>query len=683
MIYLAADFETSVEEDYNYHIEHNDNEHTRVYLWCVQELFDDCDKFDCYKIGEESTIRVKNKIANAGYDIKSFMQYLEKLNDNCVVYFHNLKFDGAFIRYWLIDNGYKFVDLYNVLKEEFPDEVEYDLCDLKYENTIKKFNFSKQPGTYEYLITNTGVWHYLNVYFKDHRVIFRDSLKLFNTSLEELLKAHNTYEKIKVRKTSLDVEKLRAPKYEVSEEELVRCKNDTIGLAYVLGLHLLDKKSEAYLSSNTIGGCAINRYIGSLSKEKKKRKRIEAYKELFPELSTPLDDFIRASYRGGWSYVNPLHAGKILEDVEVYDMNSMYPTAMTYDKMPYGLPILKREYDTYNFDINKVYEDADTFPENSFYVIQFTAAFIIKKDGLPFLLKNNRKFSNSIYFDHCVLTLPEPLYILLKENYNVVITSPTINIVVFRAKAGLFKDYIFSLYDKKQKYGNEGNRVLKDTYKLLMNSLYGKFGQRRRTYHKIEHNNTKINTEIPFVQEYKKDYTPVASAITGYSKLRLTRVARSFGDRFIYTDTDSIHILKGDLGEFRKQYDKDNTGQLGLWKLEHTFQKAKYLHSKCYIGVENGVLRTTVAGLKKQNNPILETGEPVTLENFKTGAMIEGNLKPVIVPGGVILKKHPFEIREQNPYADTKKLLEVIRIGGFNDPYYYSKDFIVRYTYRG
>lgn len=686
MKHFAADFETSIEADVNYHIQHGDRIHSKVYLWCLQELFSDKDKIQNIKIGNEITGVVNKKPIQIGYNIDSFIQTLANFKDNCTIYFHNLKFDGAFIRWWLNDNGYKFIDIYNIYKKNHPDDLEFK---FDFKESIKdqnEFNLLKKPKTYEYLITNTGQWHYIIIHFEKHYVIIRDSLKLFNCTLDELLKGHNTYEKIKIKKTGLDVLKLRAPKYETTDEEIVRCKNDTIGLAYVLGIHKLDKKSEAYLPNTTIGGCALNRYINSLATfyDNKKFAGKVNYRLMFPELHNNIDKIIRDSYRGGWSYVNPLHANKVLKNIEVYDMNSMYPTVMYQDKMPYGHPILKRKYNSSDFSIDKIYDDSKLLEEGSFYIIQFEAAFVVKPDGMPFITDNKRIVSSTIYFDHSTLTFPEPLYTLFIENYNFKITSPTVKIILFRAKQGLFKDYIKSLYDKKQYYSKEHNKVLKDVYKLLMNSLYGKFGQRRKRFHKIEDSNGKmISTDIPQYNPFSKDYTPLATAITGYSKLRLTRLARSFGNRFVYTDTDSIHIIKGPLGKLEEVYDKDNSGQLGLWKLEHTYKCAKYLHSKCYIGYENNKLVTTVAGLKKQTNPSLDNGKPLTMDNFKVGVKINGNLKPVSVPGGVYLKPSPYEIRAQKPYSNREKLLEILKFTGSDEPYYDSDEFIYRYNYSG
>ena len=43
-----------------------------------------------------------------GNSIDSLMELLFNLDSKITVYFHNLKFDGEFILYWLFKNGYTF-----------------------------------------------------------------------------------------------------------------------------------------------------------------------------------------------------------------------------------------------------------------------------------------------------------------------------------------------------------------------------------------------------------------------------------------------------------------------------------------------------------------------------------------------------------------------------------------------
>lgn len=52
-----------------------------------------------------------------GNNIESFMEWCYE-NRNSEVYFHNEKFDGEFIIYWLLKNGYEHVENKEDIKEK-------------------------------------------------------------------------------------------------------------------------------------------------------------------------------------------------------------------------------------------------------------------------------------------------------------------------------------------------------------------------------------------------------------------------------------------------------------------------------------------------------------------------------------------------------------------------------------
>lgn len=76
----TADFETATWKE----------DETWVWAWAI-----------C-KIGEEE----KTKIGN---NIESFFEFCKK-EKNPILFFHNLKFDGEFIIYYLLKNGYEHIE---------------------------------------------------------------------------------------------------------------------------------------------------------------------------------------------------------------------------------------------------------------------------------------------------------------------------------------------------------------------------------------------------------------------------------------------------------------------------------------------------------------------------------------------------------------------------------------------
>ena len=87
-------------------------------------------------------------------------------------------------------------------------------------------------------------------------------------------------------------------------------------------------------------------------------------------------------------------------------------------------------------------------------------------------------------------------------------------------------------------------------------------------------------------EERKGGYLPIATFITSYCRDKIIRAAEVCGERFIYADTDSVHIegdsdVPGmDVDEFR----------LGAFKLEQKFIRAKFIRQKTYleIALKNG-----------------------------------------------------------------------------------------------
>ena len=118
------------------------------------------------------------------------------------------------------------------------------------------------------------------------------------------------------------------------------------------------------------------------------------------------------------------------------------------------------------------------------------------------------------------------------------------------------------------------------------------------------------------------------------------------GDRFIYSDTDSVKVL----GTERPRMRVDDV-RLGWWKDEGHFLRFKALRAKTYMAEypdpkygeeghdEPTKLEIHVAGMPKRCHPL------VTFENFEIGAEYPGKLYRKNVPGGVILYEGLFKIR--------------------------------------
>lgn len=545
-----------------------------------------------------------------GTTIDDFMEVCADPKQNAVYYFHNLKFDGEFIIYWLLSNGFEYVE-------------------------DKKDRVSKSFTT---LITDMGQFYSIEVFFevrdKKHinKVKFLDSLKILNFSVEQIAKDFD----LPISKLLIDYKAERPLGHQLTPEEVAYIRNDVEIMSRALKI-MFDEG----LTKMTIASDALSDYKTTLPN----------FKQYFPVLPIEIDEDIRQSYKGGFTYLNPLYKGKETGSGFVLDSNSMYPARMYYELLPYGKPVF----------FKGKYQNDPLYP---LYVQRLTCVFKLKEGKIPSIqIKNNRLFMPNEYLEDSnglpiTLTLTSVDLELFLENYD--IENPEWGGGwKFQAMQGLFNDYIDKWTNKKIQAKKEGNSALYRISKLCLNSLYGKFGtssKSRKKHPTLSSDKEAIKYE--FGKEETKDtiYIPMATFITSYARANIIRASeqireysmKKYGyDAWIYNDTDSIHCLLpiSDIEELKQTMDIDDY-KLGSWKLESTFKRGKYLRQKCYIELgEDDILNVTVAGLPKN------LGKYINFDNFDYGFTTEGmdidepKLTYKRVEGGVLLVGTDFTIK--------------------------------------
>ena len=232
-------------------------------------------------------------------NISEYINYCTKLK-NPIIYFHNLKFDGEFIIYYLLKNNYKWVQTRNEM----------------------------QDNTFTTLISDLGVFYSIEICLKKdvkgHRtkkIIFYDSLKLVNMPVHVIAKKF----KLPILKGDIDYGRHNT-ECETSETELNYLKNDCQIVAMAL-----KRLFELNLNKMTIGSSALADYKKDLTKNE--------FNIYFPQLDLQTDSEIRASYKGGYTYCNPEKAGKDVGEGFVLDVNSLYPYVMSCKPLPFGAPL--------------------------------------------------------------------------------------------------------------------------------------------------------------------------------------------------------------------------------------------------------------------------------------------------------------------------------------------------------
>ena len=253
---FTADFETATWLE---------NE-TFVWAWAVCE------------IGKEENIKIDN-------NIESFIEYCLSLK-NPIIYMHNLKFDGEFIIYWALKNGFTHVQKRNEIEDM----------------------------TFTTLISDIGQFYQIELYFeksnkKVKKITFIDSLKIIPFSVEEIAKSFN----LPILKLEIDYNKPRSKNHILSIKETEYIKNDVLIVAKALKV-LFDED----LTYMTQGSNALHDFKDIITTNK--------FMHYFPELEKDIDKDLRKSYKGGFTYLNPIYKERDIEGITILDVNSLYPS---------------------------------------------------------------------------------------------------------------------------------------------------------------------------------------------------------------------------------------------------------------------------------------------------------------------------------------------------------------------
>ena len=518
-----------------------------------------------------------------GIDIESFFKWMETLEGD-TLYFHNLKFDGEFMLCYMLSNGYTH-------------------CTDK---------ILTEDKTFKTLISDTGQVYTFEILFnkkKRKKVRIYDSLKLLPMTVERVAKSFN----LDCQKLEIDYKEKREKGHELTEQESKYIENDCLIVAKALNQFF-----EQGLTKMTIGSNALADYKSIVGKSK--------FEGNFPECL--YDSFIRKSYRGGFTYLKPEYADKDIGEGIVLDVNSLYPSVMYANPYPVG----EGKY------FRGKYEPDKNYP---LYVQSIRCQFEVKEGFLPTIqIKHSLSFMSTEYLtssngEETNLILTSIDLKLFLDHYNVY-DMEYIDGWKFQQADGIFRDYIDKWSTNKIQAKKDGNHGLYTISKLFLNSLYGKFATRLEAVSKapVLDEEGIVHYKLLEPETKKGVYIPVGVFVTSYARNVTIRSAQKVFDRFVYADTDSLHLIGTELPE---GLEIDDT-KLGAWKHESTFSRARFIRAKTYIEDEDGVLNVKACGLPDKCHA------QVTWENFHPGAVYTGKLLPRHVPGGIVLEDKNFTI---------------------------------------
>ncbi|GJY79435.1 DNA polymerase-like protein [Tanacetum coccineum] len=269
------------------------------------------------------------------------------------------------------------------------------------------------------------------------------------------------------------------------------------------------------------------------------------------------DTFIRkAYYRGHTDSYNPYG-----ENLYYYYVNSLYPFVMKEYPIPCGKPVWYSNIEDMDIDRMLGFIEA--------YVVCLKT---IKKPFLPYHSKTGTLIFPTGEFIGVYYS--EELKYAVGLGYKVVPISG----YLFERKESPFKDFVSSLFSSRLEARKEGNDALSYVYKILMNSLYGRFGINPKstiTENKfIVSYHTNTGNDRTYWNPPKNFAVQLAAAITASARIYMyPYISR---DDCYYIDRDSV-VLSQPLPE-----ELISSSILGMLKLEDQIVKGFFLAPKAY-----------------------------------------------------------------------------------------------------
>lgn len=432
--------------------------------------------------------------------------------------------------------------------------------------------------------------------------------------------------------------------------------------------------------ATTISSCAYSHWKNGYDRS--------VFMRMFPEIDGNAEEICRNAYHGGLCYIQKNKSCITTKPGAVIDCCSLYPFIMKTRKFAIGAPI---------YGEGAMPEDIIKSDSNTFYV-HFKAQFKLKKDHIPFLRTRCDKrhwqmeiLESSSYFDRdgneyefyeevdewgeifvkpitVELCLYKPELELFFEQYNVTAFEP-IDYVYFKAMGGIFDSFVDEFYELKKKAKGKAERRIA---KIMLNALSGRMSLKkdRKNCYLVHNAQEYIDNYGSFAQKeigatskgkYTNDFMgeslapmikgeaeittrsashiQIGAAITSEALVYMVRLIQQNYERFLYTDTDSIHF-EGTIDDLKGV---TIGNELGEFKVEHEFYSAIYFKEKVYTLEDKTVAPTvTWAGLPKPCQDL------VSLYLFWShGHMYsyEGGSEKLVELAEKLLEKHKDEYR--------------------------------------
>lgn len=364
------------------------------------------------------------------------------------------------------------------------------------------------------------------------------------------------------------------------EELKEYCLNDTrIIFHFIKNLTDWLEKYQLTRLMPTAGSLAFNAFRHKFYSRKKRPIYIHDWKKAIR--------LERESYSGG--ITDCLRIGHINETVYKLDINSMYPSIMVSERVPCKLlwcssnkmesEKLRTIYDSFKKDFLLIAKCRVRIPSKYAYVLTNDVIDGEKKAVLA--------------CGEMIVTKCSPELDFIEKHGRI---EEFIDLAIYEGNV-LFKDYTEFFYQQRLNAKAENNGAQQQLCKLMLNSLYGKWGQKDSFKHEVEENSFMASVahnimenegeigevfncetgkwsnfipigsklfEVESTEKNSKDsFVAIASFITSYARLKLAEYILQAGrENVFYMDTDSLFVNKAGYERLLSVIDPNKLGYL-------------------------------------------------------------------------------------------------------------------------
>ena len=381
------------------------------------------------------------------------------------------------------------------------------------------------------------------------------------------------------------------------EDAKIYCKRDVeiCKMAMETFINFVESNNLGTLA-NTTPGQAFNSYRHRFMKE-----------EIFLHDNENAFRLERAAYCGG--RVECFRIGEFTGDFYGFDINSMYPFVMKNFRYPVKMITVRKR---------------NTLNEVKGFIKEFglIGEFTVRTEKPVYPLKLNENLIFPVGEFKTVLSTPEIIYGF--ENDLLI----DVGEIAAYYMEDIFSDYVEFFYRKRLEAREEDNKVYDLLFKLFMNSLYGKFGQKSENWQRIGDAPPEIieakeivNIDTGEREAYKifggstfkrlkeeeafNSFCAIAAHVTAYARMELLKYIELSGwENVYYMDTDSLFLNKEGADRLEAA-GVINAKDLGKMKLEKVDNVITINAPKDYIFA--GTVKTK--GIKKGSKKIEDEKE--------------------------------------------------------------------------